>query len=372
MNDFPRPAGDHDPEDDERIRRLLDDAVSDVEPRDALGAIHTRTEVSSMQRTRSWFLGAAAAVAAVAATVVAVTVLSGDGTTGGRDPGFAAPSTSSSPEPGPTPGPSPDETTSASPDDGASPSENGTVAPETRTVPVYYVGDTSRGPRLYREFHRVESSGADAVTLAVHQAVSVAPDDPDYRTPWPAGTTAQVVESPGTPDVITVDITSAGSPRTRPAGMSEEEARMAVEQVIYTAQAAAQARHPVQLLLDGERTDQVLGVPASEPLAQGDAVDVLAQVWVIDPPEGAELTAPFEVSGLAAAFEANVVWELREGDTVVKSGFTTAEECCTMAPYSFTVNAPPGEYTLVVQDTDPSGGEGFGPWTDTKRVTVVP
>jgi hypothetical protein len=43
-----------------------------------------------------------------------------------------------------------------------------------------------------------------------------------------------------------------------------------------------------------------------------------------------------------------------------------------MAPYSFRVkNVPPGDYTLVVHDSDPSGGEGPAPWTDTKAVTVT-
>ncbi len=152
---------------------------------------------------------------------------------------------------------------------------------------------------------------------------------------------------------------------------------MAVEQLIYTAQAATQTRAPVQFYLarqgsEQNRTDAILGVPVSEPLAQGDPADVLAQVWVIEPGEGAKVISPFEVSGLAAAFEANVQWELRQGDRVVKRGFTTAEECCTMAPYSFEVKAPPGDYTIVVHDTDESGGEGFAPWQDTKRVHVVP
>ncbi|HET9861299.1 MAG TPA: Gmad2 immunoglobulin-like domain-containing protein, partial [Nocardioidaceae bacterium] len=94
--------------------------------------------------------------------------------------------------------------------------------------------------------------------------------------------------------------------------------------------------------------------------------------WIIDPAEGAEVTVPFEVSGLANAFEANVQWELMQGDTVVKEGFTMAEEAFTMAPYSFRVkDVPPGDYTLVVHDSDPSGGEGFAPWVDTKNITVV-
>jgi hypothetical protein len=78
----------------------------------------------------------------------------------------------------------------------------------------------------------------------------------------------------------------------------------------------------------------------------------------------------FRVSGIGAFFEANVVWELRQGDKVVESGFTTAEECCRMAPYSFTVKAPAGDYLLVVKDQDMSDGEGFEPFQDTKRVTI--
>jgi hypothetical protein len=176
--------------------------------------------------------------------------------------------------------------------------------------------------------------------------------------------------------VVTVSLEpgdgQAAGLRQRPDGTSAEEAGIAVEQLVYTAQAALQqGRPPVQFLINGERTDMLLGVPVSEPVAQGDPLDVLSQVWVIDPAEGAEVTSPFEVSGLANAFEANVQWELKQGDEVIEEGFTTAEEAMRMAPYSFTVKAPPGDYTLVVHDSDPSGGEGFAPWQDTKQITVT-
>ncbi len=356
MNELP--TGPHD-RDDQRIRRLLDEAVSDVEPREALGSIHARTKVSSMQSKRSWLLGAGAAVVATAATVAAVTVLS-DGTTD-EGPDRVGPAATGTAEP----------SEASVPSKSPSPSPTESAAPITQAVPVYYVGDTSRGPRLYREFHRIEVPDGDPVSAAVREAVATDPDDPDYRTDWPAGTTAARVDAPPS-DVITIDVQGDGSLRGRPQGMSPEQAEIAVEQLIYTAQAAQQSRDAVQFLLNGNRTDTLLGVPVSEPLAQGDAMEVLAQVWVIAPAEGAEVTAPFEVSGLAAAFEANVQWELMQGDRVVKRGFTTAEECCTMAPYSFDVTAPPGQYTLVVHDSDPSGGEGFAPWEDTKKVTILP
>ena len=54
-------------------------------------------------------------------------------------------------------------------------------------MPVYYVGETSHGPRLYREFHPVIGDG-NPEAEAVHDAVAGSPDDPDYRTLWPEGT----------------------------------------------------------------------------------------------------------------------------------------------------------------------------------------
>lgn len=350
------------------LRRLLEHAVDDVEPRDALDSIHARTKVVPMTHRR-WFLGAGAAAVATAATVLAIAVAGGDSGGTPEEPGFAGPTAT---------GAAPSGSGSA-PTAGPSPSPSADREPAMSAVPVYYVGETSRGARLYREFHRLPDDG-DAVLTAVTEAVSTAPTDPDYRTVWPAGTevlAAGVQETDDDRQIVVVLRNDTTDLRPRPTGMTPQEAEVSIQQLVHTAQAAAQARLPVQLLhaRDGgreQRTDTLLGVPVAEPLANAAPEDVLAQVWVIDPAEGAEVTSPFEVSGLAAAFEATVVWQLRSGDTVMAEGYTMAEECCTMQPYTFEVDAPPGEYTLVVQDTDPSDGEGYGVWQDTKRVTVRP
>ncbi|HEX6247795.1 MAG TPA: Gmad2 immunoglobulin-like domain-containing protein [Nocardioidaceae bacterium] len=365
MNDFPHPD-----RDDERLRRLLEDAVSEVEPRRGLDSIHARTKVVPMQSRRAWLLGAGAAAVATAATVAGVVVLTDGGTTDEVDVAGPTASVSPSPSTGPSPSPSPEPSPSQAPSATAAPPTATPEPPEPvlETVPVYYVGETSRGPRLFREFHRVDVADGHA-SAAVNQAVSVDPDDGDYRTLWPLGVTAAVVDVPPA-DVVTVDVRGDKPLRARPDGMTPEQAEASIQQLVYTAQAAVQDRSPVQLLVNGKRTDTVLGVPASEPLAQGDAADVLAQVWIIDPGEGAEVGSPFTVSGLAAAFEATVQWELRKGDRLVADGYATAEECCTMAPYSFRVKAPAGEYTLLVTDGDASGGEGYAPWVDTKTVRV--
>jgi hypothetical protein len=329
---------------DDDLRRALHDAVSDVHPTPALDDIRSRTDkVVPMKR---WFLPTLA-VAAVMAMVVggAFWLARDDDPAGG---------------PSVTPTQTDTPTTSPSP----------TAEPEltARAVPVYYIGDAARGPRLFREFQRQQVCGGENCLLeaSTEPALTGDPVDPDYRLPWPSGTGLRQVSYDG--DVLTIDL--SGDVHDRPAGMDQESAELAIQQLIFSAQAGlGQGRVPVQLLLDSKHTDQVLGEPTSEPLAAGDPQDVLALVQVTTPEHGASVTSPVEVRGLANVFEANVVWEVMQGDTVVKQDFDTAQECCTLSPYSFTIDLEPGTYTLVVHDTDESG-EGLPVNQDTKEFTV--
>lgn len=321
---------------DDDLRALLHDAVSDVRPERDLDDLLGRTD-SGRSGRRGWFTPALAAAAVTAALIAGIA-----GTTlGGRDDTPVIPGSSTTP------------------------------APSGAALPVYFVGDAAPGPRLYREF-LPEKACPDVgceLTAAVSTALAGAAEDPDYRSDWPAGTTASDATYAG--GTITVDL-SGPALRNRPASMTAAQASLAVQQVVYTAQAVVgQGRLPVQLLLDGGHTDRILGVPAAEPLAADPSDAVLAPVWITQPSQGASVTSPFTVKGLAMSFEANVGWELVQGDTVVRSGFTTAAECCTRSPYSFRVSAPPGEYTLVVHDSDPSGGEGPGVSPETKQITVT-
>jgi immunoglobulin-like protein involved in spore germination len=152
--------------------------------------------------------------------------------------------------------------------------------------------------------------------------------------------------------------------------MTEQQAALAVQQLVYTAQDAAGSKLPVTFLVSGERTDTLLGEPTDKPVAPAVADDTLSAVQVGAPADGATVQSPFTVTGQVVAFEGNVQWELKSGDRVVKSGFATARECCTLSPYSFTVTAPAGSYTLVVHDEDVSDGEGVPATQDTKQVVV--
>lgn len=340
--------------DDAWLRAALRDAVADVDPPDRLDEVLAH---GGTRRTPWVPVLAAAAVVAVVA-----------GGAGALLQDRAAPPAGSAP---------------AAPVTSATP-----TAPARVNVPVYLVGDTPAGPRLFREFPWVEATSTDdPATLAVRAMLEQAPRDPDYRSPWPRGTTAQVTwvggaeaGDPEDPDgAWEVVLRHPAEDLTRrPAGMSEAEAGSALQQLVRTVQGAAgdEARHPVALRVAGaggaDRPPAVLGVRVTGPLAAAPARDVLADVWVIDPADGSTLSAPFEVDGLARAYEATVAWSLEQPDgTVVVDGFATTTDAATRAPYRFTVpEVPPGEYLLVVGTTDPGDGEGVGVTRDTKRVTV--
>lgn len=321
-----------DPSQENQVHRLLDEAVEDVEPGYGLDRIRARTS-SRPRRGRAWSLGAGAAALATAATVAAVFVLDGGAGTTGEGPGPAASSTA------------------------AGPAEPPQV--------VYFVTDTGLGPRLAPELRRAATPAA-ALDEAVRDAVTGTATDPDYDTPWPVGTSLQRAQLNA--GVLSVDL--SGPVVDRPTGLTGADAELALQQLVWTAQAATGTQEPVTFLVDGRPTDTLLGEPTERPVRAAATDDVLAPVSVTEPGEGATVSSPFTVEGKASAFEANVQWKLIGADGPVDEGFATAKECCTLSPYSFEVSAPPGEYTLVVHDEDVSGGEGNPESEDTKRITV--
>jgi Immunoglobulin-like domain of bacterial spore germination/Sporulation and spore germination len=300
----------------------------------------------------------------VAATVGVVAAVTGD------DPANRSATVASD-------GPSPTEQNADEPTDAASDDPTaeatGDAGEETTAVPVYFVGDQPAGPRLFREFHQlpVEDVEASQVADALRAAVEGAALDPDYGSPWPAGTTVSGVSIDGTgpDDIVWIDL--SGDVAQAPPGMGPEEPGLALQQLIFTAQAVLQQRQPVGFLIDGEVASTVLGMTVDGPLQPSDPMEVQGSVWIIDPQNGAEVPTTFTVNGRGAFFEANVRWELLKDGDVVDEGFTTAEEGMTLSPYSFEVTAEPGDYVLRVFDEDMSGGEGFGSPEDTKEITVT-
>ena len=100
-----------------------------------------------------------------------------------------------------------------------------------------------------------------------------------------------------------------------------EQNAMAIQQVIYTAQAAVQERLPVQFFFDGNPASTVFGQPTPEPLLNAPVLDTLALVSLTTPSEGmlVDNDEPFVVEGVGNSFEGNIVTRIQrwEGTYVV-------------------------------------------------------
>ncbi|MET0997868.1 MAG: Gmad2 immunoglobulin-like domain-containing protein, partial [Marmoricola sp.] len=324
--------------DDSELRRLLGDAVSDVHPQGGTSDIRARANRPSPTR---WV------PIVLAAAVATVVVIAGAGWLGQREP-----SGTPAAEPG-SPSQTPDARRSLEPG-------------RTETLSVFYVGETALGPRLFSERRTFTGVRGTDLEAAVQAAIGSPPRDPDYLAWTPSdGLTAQAELVGGR---LVIDVSEA---LRRPAGMTPQVATMMLQALVVTAQNASETDVPAQFTVDGSPVPTLLGIDTSAPVPAASFDSVASPVMITGPTEGEVVGTEFTVEGMAATFEANVVWELRQDDKVVRNGFATAAECCTLSPYSFTVTAPPGTYTLVVHDTDESDGEGVGTSEDTKHGRVV-
>ena len=284
--------------------------------------------------------------------------------------------TATDPDPGTTTTTTTTATTTASASDPAEPSTaattvsssaSGSAQPEPRTVPAYFVARTPQGLRLFREFRRVVG---DPLNEAAALVVSGDALDPDYRTLWPAGASFDAVRHNG--GRLVVELTDDTLTR-RPSGMTARQARLAVQQLVYTLQGVVQRRAALTATLDRQPVP-LLGVPTTDGVRNGPQLQVLGLVNVTTPEQGAMVSGSIVASGVASSFEATVPWQLRRGDRVVRRGFATAEGWMDrLYPWRTRVRVAglaPGRYEFVAMTDDPSGGEGFGPTEDTKTITI--
>lgn len=331
---------------DDDLRQIFEDATADIRPQGTLEDIRAQTKkVDPM--ARRWFLPSLATVAAMALVIGGAFWMTRD-----TDPDTAGPATS------------PTATATASDDPT-------TVVPPMADVTLYYVGEGARGPRLFSEHQKVDSE--DRATSALAQATGGQAFDPDYKSYWPSSIKIESVSFDGVGDSGSIGIRLSAAAADRPTGTSAKQALMQVDAIVRTAQEAFSAKASVDFYVDTERQDRVLGVDTSSPQTGGNDDDVLALISIGNLVDGATVPAgKLTVTGMAAAFEANVSWEIMlGGDAVIDQGNTTATECCTLKPYSFTTNIAlaPGTYTVVVHDNDESG-QGRPVNRDTKEIVV--
>jgi hypothetical protein len=350
---------------DRGIEELLRGALSEeadtvgVSP-NALQCIRGRVD---RRRARWWLpepgplraVGMAVATAAVVAAVVA-----GLGGTVARHRAGDLPSTAGRPLPGNRPVP-------------------------TANLPVYYLGPAAGGQRLYREYHLLPVGGTTAarrIEAAVGAMLGMQPSDPNYRSPWPADARVAGVSVDG--PTATVDLTGAGAGPADP-----QTARMALEQLVWTATAASvppgsatpgaagtasgapTGLTSVVLRLDGRVATSLWGTPVpDQPLHRRPAVDVQAPVWIIDPQAGTVQDPAFTVNLAGIAPEAAVRLRIRDatGAEVSDEPVHLSKGAPQIGAASVRVTLVTGAYTVEAYLVSARDGSEQG--LDSHRFTV--
>jgi hypothetical protein len=245
---------------------------------------------------------------------------------------------------------------------------------ETPTQTVYYLGPGPDGPdapeaALYR-YDEPQPSGAGTIL----DALTATPSDPDYRTAWKRGSFRGV----GDPEVGQSVVRLAPSvPLDRPAGMSELEAELAVQQVVLTVR-EYYSEHPDVLFVQGNRpVDSVLGVPTEAGLVRAaPALSVLSHVNIAEPVEGAVVSDQLVVRGLANGFEGTVACYLEHpsGSALWADATIAGWQEERLFPFELEVDltyVPSGTYVVRCSTDDPTAGtEGRGSDSDTRTVVV--
>ncbi|WP_309079777.1 GerMN domain-containing protein [Zhihengliuella sp.] len=177
--------------------------------------------------------------------------------------------------------------------------------------PVYWVGTVDGERRLYREFVRAHDHG-DPVVTALRHLLNGMPYDSEYASLL--SPTPTVGASIDVDNVITVDISSDAFRRT----LDADDARLAVQQIVYTATAAAasagllsDASSPsVRLLVDGRSDREVFGhLRTGEPMPR--IPELRAPIWIIEPQFGS-LRSPgtVHVTGVGIDYPGGMHWRV--------------------------------------------------------------
>ncbi|MEO7752374.1 MAG: Gmad2 immunoglobulin-like domain-containing protein, partial [Terracoccus sp.] len=280
-------------------------------------------------------------------------------TTAPKPPTTTAAPTTTAPPTTTTPPPPPPTTTA--PTTPAPPTT--TAAPSVTSVvlPVYHLGPvapTSSTLRLFREFAQGEVGTPvtpdDRGLAALAAAMGSAPGGSSYLDPWSSVTPLAVTVGA---DAITVRLSTGLT------GVSDGEARLAVQQLVWTVQGAVgKGLLPVTFELADKGGEVAPGQPTDRTYTQptGDAVlDEVSPVWVDDPTRGGTVTAgAVTVTGVASTFEAAVSWQLLSGGKPVQSGTATADAAApARGSYSFdTKPAAAGDYVIRVWATSAKDG----------------
>lgn len=273
---------------------------------------------------------------AVTATVVAVVVSVGSCTPRSQAPSPVSGSSVGAPSSGPSASSS------------SAPSSPAAASPAlSARIPVYYVGDTKTGPKLFREYHVLMKKPPTSVAAQLKAGLTEMLDgrtayDKDYHSGWPASASVRSVSVAN--GVATIDLSGATVNGYDPPGNAA-----ALQQLIWTGTAYA-GGVGVKLLFDGKprATLWKAALPVSGVLRRAPAVDTLARVWVIDPQAGSTSGKPTTVSLAGIVFEGTI--NVRVKNSSGRVVYSKVVQLTVGAPAQGTarlsIRLNPGKYTI--------------------------
>jgi hypothetical protein len=238
---------------------------------------------------------------------------------------------------------------------------------------VYVVGQENGEMALFREFRTTNSTDlSQRVSEALTDAVLYQPADSDYETLFTGGRPGRVVARVGT-NLITVQITAAMATRS---GATLAEAKLAMQQLVWTATAAAERTVPIQVTVSGGSQSLFGLLPLDRTFTRrSDSVDPRAPVWIISLADGTtEGRGNLIVTGDAVSPTDRLDWTLTRDRQQVQTGTAQIVDDIQQPVKPGTRGnwsipnldaSQPGHYELTVQQADVQT-----PWFDTKSFVV--
>lgn len=330
---------------DELMRRALANEAAKTEPADGLPKIQAQVRKRKPISRRPWVVTVGAAAVGTAAAIGVFTVLTDDtnkaGDVGGTGPAITTATGSTAAPKSQQPSNSSPSSATGSPT--VKPSARGTrETPAVKAVPVYWLGktvgnNTGAGMRLYRTFIGIKGRPAEE---AVRVMTTQKANDPDYQSPWAGAKVSSVTRSS---DGVTVDFKTLPQKKLEP-----DLADLAIQQLVYTVQGAlGDETVPVQVTEQGQPSSSLFGVDARQPVRREPASDVQALVWILTPVNGAVVSGPVTVTGMAAAFEAQVEWRATNLATkATVSSHTMTKEGQKFSSFAFTPKMTTGSWLI--------------------------
>ncbi len=239
-------------------------------------------------------------------------------------------------------------------------------------IPVYWIAESRKSFRLYREFRTVPKVSGGTVASAVAAMMRLEPLDPDYMTPWRSPSRITVTQSGS---AIKVDLSKDAFANTQ---VGSELAEVALQQLVYTATAAAHiAGHDattVAVTVNGAAYDAWSVIRVGYPMRRAPMLDVQALAWVVSPQQGdVRKAGTVAFTGYGTSFEATFAWKVTNasGTVVAQGSAMGGTGTGGFGTFTFSARLGKGSYTVLASTDDPSGGgSGLGPATDDKEFTV--